>query len=115
TKTCPDSEGRGRPAERLVWIIASTVAPKSWAEMGGSATIQYFAPSKAIVVTQTADRHEQIEDVLAALGRRHEEEMVRRAAPDPGRSSGPKSTTSGRPAAPRPPSVGPGRVWSSAP
>jgi tetratricopeptide (TPR) repeat protein len=75
--------GAGTPEARLVKLITGTVAPRTWAEMGGPATIDYFPPSKALVVNQTADAHEQIIDLLTKL-RLRQEEAARHPACDPG-------------------------------
>src|SRR4051794_13080853 len=47
--------------DRLMKVIARTVQPRSWAEMGGAATMDYFPLSMALVVKQTAEAHAQID------------------------------------------------------
>ena len=58
-----------KKAEKLVQLIQSTVAPKSWAVVGGPGTIMYFPRKVALVVSQDKETHEQIGDLLAALRR----------------------------------------------
>jgi hypothetical protein len=72
---------KGKPArqadmESLVSIITSTIQPQSWAGRGGAGTIDYHALSRALVVTQTPDNHEQVADLLAALRRLMEKDHV---------------------------------------
>jgi hypothetical protein len=54
-------------AKTLITLITSTVEPKSWSEMGGWATIDYFPLSMSLVVNATPDVQEQVEDLLGAL------------------------------------------------
>jgi hypothetical protein len=68
---------RRSDVESLIRIITSAVEPRSWAEQGGSGTIDYHAPSRSLVINHTADVQEQIADLLATL-RRH---MKKQAAP----------------------------------
>jgi hypothetical protein len=51
----------------LINVVSSTVEPSSWAENGGDGTIEYYYRSRAIVVRQTPQVHEQIRDLLAEL------------------------------------------------
>ncbi|MFL5342173.1 MAG: RNA polymerase sigma factor [Gemmataceae bacterium] len=53
--------------ETLVKIIHNTIEPKSWSDMGGPATIEYFPLGKSLVVNQYADTHEQLQSLLDAL------------------------------------------------
>jgi general secretion pathway protein D len=54
---------------RLIKLIQDTVAPKSWASMGGKGTIDYFPLTMTLVINQAPDVQEQIADMLAALRR----------------------------------------------
>lgn len=51
----------------LINLIQNTVAPDSWSNMGGPGSIQYFPLGMALVVNQTQDVQEQVQDLLAAL------------------------------------------------
>jgi hypothetical protein len=67
-----DLLGRGKETglddlDELIGTIVNTVEPSSWADNGGEATIDYYYRSRAIVVRQTADVHDQIAEVLAGL------------------------------------------------
>jgi type II secretory pathway component GspD/PulD (secretin) len=53
----------------LIRLITSTIAPRSWAEMGGPGTIDYHPLTMSLVVNQSADIQEQVADLLAALQR----------------------------------------------
>jgi DNA-directed RNA polymerase specialized sigma24 family protein len=61
--------GRDNTGEELLRLLKNTIEPKSWAEMGGTGTVDYFPLTRALVVNQTADLHEQVEEFLAALHR----------------------------------------------
>jgi type II secretory pathway component GspD/PulD (secretin) len=62
--------------EVLIKLITSTVQPRSWGEMGGPGTIDYFPLSMALVINQTPDIQEQIQDLLAALRRLQDQEVA---------------------------------------
>jgi hypothetical protein len=51
----------------LIALITKTIEHPSWSKAGGPGTIEYCAESKSLVVKQTADLQEQIQDLLAAL------------------------------------------------
>jgi type II secretory pathway component GspD/PulD (secretin) len=51
----------------LIKLITSTISPNSWSDVGGQGTIQYFPLGLALVINQTTDIQEQIQDLLAAL------------------------------------------------
>lgn len=51
----------------LINLIQNTVAPDSWSNVGGPGSIQYFPLGMALVVNQTQDVQEQVQDLLAAL------------------------------------------------
>jgi len=51
----------------LINLIQSTVAPDTWSSVGGPGVIQYFPLGMALIVNQTQDVQEQVQDLLAAL------------------------------------------------
>lgn len=51
----------------LINLIQTTVAPDSWSSVGGPGVIQYFPLGMALIVNQTQDVQEQVQDLLAAL------------------------------------------------
>tara|TARA_R110002073_G_scaffold266815_3_gene430214 strand:- start:25060 stop:25728 length:669 start_codon:yes stop_codon:yes gene_type:complete len=53
---------------QLVELIERVVAPQFWDSQGGAGTIQYYAMRRVLVVRATSDVHEQIRDMLIALG-----------------------------------------------
>jgi len=55
--------------ELLIRLITNTVAPSSWAEVGGPGTIDYFPLGMALVINQTPDVQEQVQELLDALRR----------------------------------------------
>jgi general secretion pathway protein D len=61
---------------RLIKLIQNTVAPKSWAQMGGQGTIDYFPLTLTLVVNQTPDVQEQVADLLARLRREQDTQVA---------------------------------------
>jgi type II secretory pathway component GspD/PulD (secretin) len=59
----------------LIKLITSTIQPKTWSEMGGPGTIDYFPLTMSLVINQTSDIQEQITDLLAALRRLQDQEV----------------------------------------
>lgn len=72
--TSPDAADQ-QPAEReadydsLIELITSTVAPETWYEVGGPASIAPFETNLALVISQTEQIHEEIADLLEQLRR----------------------------------------------
>jgi type II secretory pathway component GspD/PulD (secretin) len=62
--------------DRLIKLIMTTVAPQSWDSMGGPGSIDYYPLGMALVINQTSDVQEQIADLLAALRRLNDQEVV---------------------------------------
>jgi general secretion pathway protein D len=60
---------------RLIQLIQDTVAPKSWASMGGQGTIDYFPMTMTLIINQTPDVQEQIADLLATLRREQDTQV----------------------------------------
>jgi hypothetical protein len=54
-------------SEQLVRLLVATVEPRTWSEMGGPGTIDYCAAAGTLVISQTADVHEVVAQVLEAL------------------------------------------------
>jgi type II secretory pathway component GspD/PulD (secretin) len=53
--------------EQLIKLITNTIKPQSWSEMGGPGTIDYFPPAMALIINQTTDTQEQIQQLLDQL------------------------------------------------
>lgn len=53
----------------LTSLIVSTVQPESWTEAGGWGTIRPYESTLALVIRQTQQAHEEIQDVLEQLRR----------------------------------------------
>jgi len=62
--------------DALIQLIKNTIKPQSWADMGGTGTIEYFPPANTLVVNQASDIQEQIADLLAALRRLQDQEVA---------------------------------------
>ena len=71
------TKGTGATKEdQLIQLIKNTVAPRSWADMGGQGTIDYFPMTMTLVINQTTDIQEQIGDLLQALRRLQDAEVA---------------------------------------
>jgi hypothetical protein len=60
-----------RNAEALARVVARMVKPRSWTGMGGAGSITFDEASSALVVTQTADVHAHVADLIASMRRVH--------------------------------------------
>jgi len=54
---------------QLIKLIQESIAPESWVDVGGAGTISYHPVTFGLVVNQTPDIQEQIQDLLQALRR----------------------------------------------
>jgi hypothetical protein len=66
----------GKNLDRLIRLITNTIAPTSWADVGGPGTIDYFPRSMALVVSQTRDVQDQIAELLASLRRLQDDQVA---------------------------------------
>lgn len=55
--------------EQLIKLITQSISPKSWSDVGGAGTIEFYPITFGLVINQTPDIQEQIQDLLAALRR----------------------------------------------
>lgn len=55
--------------EMLMKLIQNTISPQSWAEVGGAGTIDFMPIGMALVINQTVDVQEQVQELLDALRR----------------------------------------------
>ena len=62
--------------DQLIKLVTTTIAPESWADVGGKGTIQYFPLGLGLVVNQTQDVQEQVFDLLQALRRLQDLEVA---------------------------------------
>jgi type II secretory pathway component GspD/PulD (secretin) len=60
----------------LMKLVTNTVAPSSWAEVGGAGTIDYYPIGMALVINQFEDIQEQIADLLDQLRRLQDLEVA---------------------------------------
>jgi hypothetical protein len=74
----PGEKGRNTPTREgeLMRLIRATVAPKSWVEDGGTATMQYHSVGMGLVVQQSPAAHQKIADLLKELRRLQELEVA---------------------------------------
>lgn len=62
--------------EQLIKLVTSTIGPRTWSEMGGPGTIDYHPLTMSLVINQTPDIQEQIQDLLQALRRLQDQEVA---------------------------------------
>jgi hypothetical protein len=55
--------------EELVELIQTVIRPETWDVNGGTGTIYYWYPGRALVIRQMDEVHEEIADVLGQLRR----------------------------------------------
>src|SRR5207249_11114128 len=60
----------------LMQLIRDTIEPGSWSDNGGPGTLEYYPTGMALVVCQTPSVQEQVEDLLAALRRLQDVQVV---------------------------------------
>lgn len=69
--------GHGRTIEgQLIQLITRTISPNSWRDVGGPGSIDYYPLGMALIVNQTPDIQEQIQDLLASLRRLQDLEVA---------------------------------------
>jgi type II secretory pathway component GspD/PulD (secretin) len=59
----------GTQEKVLIELITNTIAPETWEGQGGPGKIQYFPLAMSLVIAQTQDVQEQVQELLAALRR----------------------------------------------
>jgi type II secretory pathway component GspD/PulD (secretin) len=62
--------------DMLIKLITSTCTPRSWAEQGGPGTIEFHPLTMALVINQTPDIQDQVQDLLNALRRLIDQEVA---------------------------------------
>jgi type II secretory pathway component GspD/PulD (secretin)/tetratricopeptide (TPR) repeat protein len=62
--------------DQLMNLIKSTIAPSSWGDMGGPGSLEYWPVTHSLVINQTPDIQEQIQDLLSALRRLQDQEVA---------------------------------------
>jgi hypothetical protein len=61
--------GEAQGAQELMDLLQNHVAPETWDVNGGPGTMMYFAPKKVLVIRQTGEAHEQLQDLIKQLRR----------------------------------------------
>jgi hypothetical protein len=64
------------PEEMLIKMIVNTIEPRSWSDMDGPGTVDYFPLGRALVINQTPDIQEQVAELLASLRRQAAAEIT---------------------------------------
>jgi hypothetical protein len=76
----PGDEACGEAFDDLIGAISSAIAPDTWDEVGGPGAIEPFATAGVLVISQTAEIHAKIEDLLVQLRKKLSEERDSPAA-----------------------------------
>jgi hypothetical protein len=62
-----DEQGVAEDYNSLIDVITSTISPPSWTDAGGTGSVAAFSNSRALVISQTREVHEQLNALFAAL------------------------------------------------
>jgi hypothetical protein len=62
-----DQQGEFADFDSLVEVITGTIAPTTWADVGGAGGIKQYFNSQSLVIAQTREVHRDIEKLLAGL------------------------------------------------
>jgi hypothetical protein len=68
--SCPSAHApriEQNSAPELIKLIQKTIAPQSWADVGGLGTIDFYPIGYSLVISQSPDVHEQIAHLLAHM------------------------------------------------
>jgi type II secretory pathway component GspD/PulD (secretin) len=75
--TCSTCQAAQKTEEdKLIRLIQRTIAPGSWSDEGGPATLEYYPLGGSLVVKQTAEVHGKIAKMLAELRREQQTEVA---------------------------------------
>jgi hypothetical protein len=73
---CDQDKPKQTTEDKLIRLITATIVPDQWAEAGGKSTVQYYPLGLGIVVNAPQDIQEQVFDLLQALRRLQELQVV---------------------------------------
>jgi len=73
--------------DSLIEVITSTVGPTTWDEVGGPGSVQPFPNKLAIILSQTEEVHEEVEDLLRMLRRVGKDAVVKKMIDRPAGST----------------------------
>jgi type II secretory pathway component GspD/PulD (secretin) len=76
TPTVTKETPKGTLEDVLIKLVTNTIAPQSWASVGGQGTIDFYPLGMALVINQTPDIQEQVAELLAALRRLQDQEVA---------------------------------------
>jgi type II secretory pathway component GspD/PulD (secretin) len=67
---------KGTIEQTLMNLVTNTIAPQSWDSVGGHGHIDWYPVGQALIVNQTPDIQEQIQELLQALRRLQDMEVA---------------------------------------
>jgi type II secretory pathway component GspD/PulD (secretin) len=62
--------------EQLIKLITQSISPKTWSDVGGAGTIEFYPITFGLVINQTPDIQEQIQELLTALRRLQDQSVA---------------------------------------
>lgn len=60
-------EDNNENSPAIIRVLTNIVQPNSWAQQGGSGSVEYFQVGKSLVISHTAEVHKEIETLLTLL------------------------------------------------
>jgi hypothetical protein len=76
--------GPNTEVDDLIEMITSTIAPTTWAEVGGTASIKFLPAAQALTVVQSRAAHDDIEALLTKLREARKSQLGAVGLPNPG-------------------------------
>ena len=78
-KGLTNEEQEGKEAQPLMRVIANTIEPASWCEMGGDGSMEYLNVADSLVIRQSPDIQKQVQDLLESLRKTKTEQVPKPA------------------------------------
>jgi hypothetical protein len=78
----------GGDFDSIIEVITSNVAPTTWVDVGGFGGIEAATKSMSLVISQTRDVHDQVEQLLARIRKTVQTQEFAEAKPDEGDKDG---------------------------
>jgi Flp pilus assembly secretin CpaC/tetratricopeptide (TPR) repeat protein len=67
---------KGTMEDVLIKMVTNVIAPQTWDSVGGQGHIEYYPLGGGLIITQTPDIQEQVEELLTALRRLQDQEVA---------------------------------------
>ena len=70
-----ENEPSGEQLDAIATLVRDTIAPHSWANRGGQASLEIIPANRSIVVRQVGSEHQEIEKLIETLASMAKEEV----------------------------------------